>query len=320
MGLMRRWSAVAFLYGVTSLPLSVHAGNTCNIDIHVFAVGCGVLWLSTWLWWHPPETSKRRGFVAAGLVLMVALGLMVKFSGLLLFSIPPMVRWFRQRGEWPWRAMLQPVLILAMAAALVFPYYYQRYYREVGTFFPSANDWQESNEVHNAQKWRDEHMSEYLLRFIQPSPAGGIYFGDLWRDLWIRNDHLGLSSLPTVTMGILYWAPSVLLIALGIGVWWRQWRSDDEFARFGPIFAVLFFVQIGAWFSYVWTQPIPWMTPAKAIYVMPIVWGVVYFQAMLVDADRSPAGWAPTLARIARYAAPFAVLAMVLLNHWLPVY
>lgn len=322
--LHRKPAGFCMLALAASTPLFVHSGTTVNIDIVACAFGTVALWASARLWW---AEGRIRWPWALLLVAALVAGLMTKFSALLWFGVPPFVA-FVAADEMKVRVRRASAAIglCAVAALCVLPYYYTRYYRETGAFFPSANDWWIPGDLAAAKQVRDSDVPRFLKEFFGPSEAAAthglnvrdleyMHLGEAWRDFWVQPEFLAPVSISGVAAGAVYWSLAPLLIALG-ALQWRP-RSRELWHRLGWVVLCFAAVEWGALASYAWTQPLAPFSPTKGIYIMPALLLPAYFIANLANTSH-PRMLA--LGKVFRNLAVPAAIAIALLNHLLPVY
>lgn len=322
--LHRKPAGFCMLALAASTPLFVHSGTTVNIDIVACAFGTVALWASARLWWAERRTRWPWALL---LVLALAAGMMTKFSALLWFGVPPLIAFVATADvKTRIRRTAGAIGLCTVAALCVLPYYYTRYYRETGAFFPSANDWWIPGELAAAKEKRDSDLPRFLKEFIGPStPAAThglnvrdleyMHLGEAWRDFWVQPEFLAPVSIPAVAVGAVYWSLAPLLIALG-ALQWRP-RAPEHWHRLGWVLLCFTAAEWAALASYSWTQPLAPFSPTKGIYIMPALLLPAYFIAHLANTTHPQMH---SLGRLFRVIAVPVAIAIALVNHLLPVY
>jgi hypothetical protein len=312
LGMHRSVFGIVTLTVASSLPVIIHGAVSAHLDTFIYALNAVVLYVSI-------RTFGREKTWRPGLLLipmLIATGMLVKFSGLLACFIPlGIAAIFKRSLKDSWLA-----LVVAMAGlVMVAPYYHDRYFVPTGAVFPSANDWWYPNELAAAKSARDADRLGWLLSLVAPSPVEdpnahcltAIHLSDAWRDLWIRDRQLGASSEPVLRLGILYFNTGIVIVAAGAIALLSRFRKGETTGKLGVFGAGIAALQVGALASYSWTQCIPDQTNAKALYILPAVWFFAFSAAALCEIPQSKAG---------RMVAIAACLAFAMVNHTVPIY
>ncbi|MDX1935131.1 MAG: hypothetical protein SFU56_21240 [Capsulimonadales bacterium] len=320
-------AGIAFLYLFPSLPLMVHASASLNMDMPVLALGSLVLLASIRLWRSPDRSLLGR--VGWGVLLVGSLvaALFVKFSGLLLAALPPLVA---VNTDGPTSARLRrlgsAMLPACCAILIAFPYFYGRYYVPTGSFFPNVNEWWYPDELRAARAARDADRTGFVADLFLPArrPPGDpgatrdperTRLVDTWEDLWRKDAALGPTTPTARGPGRLY----ALLFAGAILVggvrsaFRNRAGGGDAWAEWGRIVLPFGLLQLLALIAFIWQQPIVNVIPGKCLYILPIAWSVAYLAASLLPTR-------PDSPRPFVYLAFLAPACFFVLNLVLPVY
>lgn len=353
--LLYRPSGIAFLYFSASMPIQISVSTSINLDILVLAMSTVTLACAVRLLWpsiafndtHLPtkplplsfgsedtDTCKHRHetlLASFTMAAAVAGALLIKFSGLLLISIPPLVLLAapRTRG-WLCRGALAAVSCIA-ALSLVFPYYYNRYYIPEGKFFPLNTEWTAKEDVEKSIAKRNEDILRFYIELFKPTMVyaqqGPTYsdaevnrLSDAWRDLWIRDGWTGDTHHAALKVGLAYSTGVPWLMAMGIIIFLRRVRRSTLWIRLGWVLLAFSAVQLVALVQYIYRIPFAGYGPAKGIYILPTIWGVSYLVVTAFQDQR-------LIPRIFQHHIPLlqhafmcAVAAFVIVNHAIPAY
>lgn len=336
LGLLLRTRSVIFLYVAFSLPIIVHLSTSINLDIVLLALTTAVILLCTTLWWKRPRSKWSRLMLYAMLCVCLCAAMFVKFSGVLLLTIPPAAAFFSPQRA---RAVSVAVLISMLAAFIVFPYYEGRYYREAGTFFPNNGDlFQEfAEKFQDARMMRDENRLAYVVRMFTPGPIARtqnpgyrdysvMRFSDTWRDVWSGDvERIPMTSI-TAAIASFYLVIMPFLFLFGLaGCCFiicksRTSKQDVQERNFGSLLLIITIINIVALLWYMYRNPVPDWRSGKGIYIAPALLGVAW---ILVHADclclslRSRGAKVFNRRRIIFIILTFAFM---IINHLVPVY
>lgn len=240
LGFLRSPLGIAFLYLTASIPLQIFLAHSHNLDILILLFAGMVLFTSIHLLWLPEAAKRSRIDTILLQLLMVgalSYAMLTKFSGLLLFSIPPLCALLVSGFKAKMWGMLRVTLLCTLALGLVSPYYYMRYYAAEGTFFPNNGDWMVGEALSNSRAIRDQDPGKFLRElFIIPEGhwAGGLIHRDLdvirlsdtWRDFWLMPDYLGPNSPLQKRLGALYYWVLPWFFPLGLFALWMLSRQS----------------------------------------------------------------------------------------------
>jgi hypothetical protein len=301
-------AGIGLLYLSFSLPLTIHAAVSLNMDVIVLAFASIILLCSVLLWKNV-DTGKRgasrRFLVAFVLVLALTAALFTKFSGLLLGVLPVLVA-INQSGNLHDRlktARFAGACVL-LAILLAMPYYYTRYYRATGSFFPNVNEWWYPEDLRAARGARDVNRIAFLGSLFEPSTAKPTLqentrdldharLVDTWGDLWLKDPVLGTSAPITIRMGRIYRGAFAVGSLIGVLTLWLRYRRSrgGTWWRFGRILLIYGVIQIAALIFFIYQQPLATDIPGKCLYILPIAWTIAYLIATLLpqeEQDVSP--------------------------------
>ncbi len=330
LGKLRSPEGIAFVYVTSALPVQQYLAYSINMDVFVYAAACAVAYFSVLLVKRPSIGGMW------GLAATLAVGMLIKSSSLLLFSLPAvlipllLLPLFRKRTMWrkAVRAMLAGALSVALAIALVSPYYAGRYWLQEGALFVSNMDFQEygSEGLQRERKdVRDVDRGAFIrdlfsvraseLLALEDRDQGRVRLVNTWRDVWAGSRHNVQSSLFSSWLSHAYSFAAIALLVAGVVHLLVFFRGDD-WDRFTV--GMLFFgmLQMAALVAYAWKYPHPIGLPTKLIYIAPVL---VPFGLLLTRAF----AFVPALVRgrMAGVVSGAALLgAYLLLNGILPVY
>lgn len=318
--------------------------TSINLDALIFAFTSILVLVSGHLLWFPEEKTRLQKWLLAVLaVLCIVFAMLTKFSGLLLAAIPGLfvIAWVDRIPFRKWiKRLLAAIFLVALALAIVFPYYYYRYYKTEGSFFPTNTVWVIHDGHTNSLRRRNANPTEFIRTFFTPevsfffpkhenistlrTHAAGIpRLSDTWEDFWIAD----ISPIPQAWKSVLtslqylQIMPWLLIVGL-VSVLGIAWRIDI-WARMGVVFFMYGSVQLAALFRYVYQNPDAGFKPTKAIYIVSVVW----LLGLIISApswfiDRIPSS-RPAF-KMAKFILGTAILICVVIfmttNHILPVY
>jgi len=332
-------AGIAFLYITSSIPLQLYLATSMNLDVFILAAASVVVYAATVLFWRKDSVVNRLPVLeCVSIIVAIAVGMLTKFNGLLIAAIPFFTALLAPAWNIVHRRITAAAMVTVVGMALVAPYYYNRYYRVTGEFFPSNNQLFNSADLEWARTYRDADPWNYVVGFFLPSPAHAVGYehrdinharlSDTWKDLWISDYWLvtqpnisdgrpAYSPVPIAnSMSMLYLFLAPALMMLGFIVFAFSHKTHPLWCRLG--WMLLFFsgVQIAALVWFLFDVPLAYTIPTKAIYVAPILWSVGFFLAtpFLSGLQRQPA--------MARYheIGLRIVLGFMVVNHVLPVY
>jgi hypothetical protein len=332
-GVLWTLPGMAMLYVTASLPLLVWMAIETSYDALVFMWFMVCLALSVRLFWAPGFRWKARGDVIrlALLALALAGGLSTKFNALLACPLPFAIILVR-RGP---RALLRegagPLAAVTLAAAIVAPLYYSRYYVPLHAFFPSNMDWLKVKELEAARALRDAHPVAFwthVLRLPTESiheavnPVRDSFFHAVWFHLWKRDELAlgGHEDRAAFDASNLYaWLFAVLMLVSAALLSAPRRRLPAVWRHLGVVFLGVLLIYAAALLTYGWRYPLFDWTPLKAKYMTPgVLW--VGFCAALPMVNRSTSAVSPRMRRLATRCVVVLLLGFMFANHLLPVY
>lgn len=332
---LRSPAGLIFLYGAFCIPIQIFLSISINLDILVFAVASIVLYLSIRLFWRPfphlfthpkahPKISRILPWALSPLIIFfLALGMMFKFSGLLIFAIPPTVAMLRPlKAKWL-KHCIWAALLSAVALALVFPYYFTRYYRTEGTFFPNNGNWIIADAQREAREKRSANPVQFFVDFFDETHVHTdpgirhrdyevLRFSDTWRDFWIKDQFLSGTPDESLWLGKKYFWMFPMLMLIGFPLFLLQLRLWKPWQRFGVIVVGYSLLQLLSFISYLYSEPFAGWGPAKGIYVAPMALGIAYIISEL-GGEHIPPRWR-------QWALFILLLAFIAANHVVPAY
>ncbi len=283
--LLSRPAPVFFLYLFACLPIQLFLASSINLDVLMAAIAALVTYLSVWLFWHGNTDRQTRITLALSIVVAIAAGLLIKFSGLLFTAIPVIVAIASPKRTFKLAATAGTVV--AAALLLISPYYVSRYYLPTGHFFPTNLEIFAANEIAQARAERDRDGLAFFLALAEPSSFHGapgeisrdfntMRLADAWQDIWVKENHMGPVRTPAAgrTLGQTERAAASVLVVGGLFLTlWRLGRRD-EWERLGVVWLSFACLQLAAFVSYLYSQPVASWSPTKGIYLacsLPII-------------------------------------------------
>lgn len=347
---------IAALYLSASIPLQVYLSYSVNFDVLILMFASITLLLSVKLFWVEEDGhSHQKGLLlAGGIVLALAGALLTKFNGLILCALPPIVSFFRPQ-QWttpkPAKGRLVhtckqrmrmglPALVLCLIAlVLVSPYYYQRNYvglegdayatTVTGRLFPNNVD----SFIEPHQIERDKAPMVYLKNVLFAPLASaegtkladfdfeGVRLYEVWNSIWARNTWFRSMEENAILISTFYSLSMRILLITGFCIFWHRRKNFDRaWASLCCVFFSFAAVELLTQILFIYKTPYaPW-TPAKAMFISPIVWAL----GALLAHHLLETQWVRTsLTHRWEYwqKAMLGVVALfVILNHVVPVY
>jgi hypothetical protein len=323
--LLRRVEAVVFLYIAAAIPLQVYLAHSVNMDVVVVAAMAAVMYFSVALFWT--KRSPYRWAHILFLAVALCAAVLTKFSGIIAFGIPVAAALLTPFTGTRRVSVLRALGIVALAAALVSPYYYTRYYATQGKLFPSNADFFQREEQDQSREARDADRPGFLWKMITASgaPSGNPQYRDMdaarlvetWRDAWRQDLWLGPQDAVRRLVSALYLLFMPLLCIVG-GVLFFCWRDAPPlWRRLGFLLLIIFCANAAALVKYTYDFPWPGAVLMKGIYVASSTWFLAFCLAHLTRLRtvldlRWAKFWQALLSVL--------LLLFVLLNHVLPIY
>src|SRR3989344_2223724 len=202
------WSVPGFvlLYLTSALPIVIFLSMETTYDSLVFAWAMLALLASVQLFWNPPQQQKNflRFSYTAFLVLSIVGGLQTKSSGLLFVTIPFCVLFARRNRRNLYRDFRAATFLSVVSLVLVLPLYYQRYYRETGSFFPHNMEWRIQGELAEKRTERDAHpfitlwnilrVPALAFQWDRARPEYSSFPDTVWYETWKRDTYYALAG------------------------------------------------------------------------------------------------------------------------------
>lgn len=342
-GWLGRPLGIAFLYVASALPVNVHLSAGINLDILLQALASALILLSVSIFPEPPATRGARIGSLAGIGALLCVGMAIKFNGLLLFGIPPLAAGVASLRRRRWQPLAAGIAVSVVSGLLVLPFYYQRYYRVEGTFFPNNADMFEAEKIAEARAKRDKDPLAYLGNMLLPNrspenaePAFRDYqvmrISDTWRDVWsgdtVRVPYAGrftraVERFYLLVMPAVFWLACAGLALRTVRTLRRKHADagDRAWLGFGVVLLGFGLAVWAALLYYMYTVPFPDWRTGKAIYlgaaIPSLAWLLVHAWVpveLLADARGKTFRTAADALLLALAAAFLAV------NHMVPVY
>ncbi len=323
-GLIDHPAAIVFLYLFGSLPIELFLAWSINLDIVIAMYASLTILFSVRLFWYEPAESQNRLWLGTTIAALIAAGLLTKFSGLLLITIPLIVAVVRPHVTK--RLLLTAGLIAVSGLAIVAPYYATRYVAQTGRPFPTNLEIFDAGELEKVRADRSRHAAAFILDMFKPSPFHGaanevvrdrdnIRLSDVWQDIWLKEKNLGPMSDSTRALGYLEETVAAFLMIAGLaGLVWHM-RTDRLWDRFGLVLFGFGAVQMLAFIFYLWSQPVAGWAPTKGIYLAASLPLVAYSIARLVPVERKG-----RTEELLQMASVTLVAILLVIHHFMPFY
>lgn len=322
--LLDRPVPVFFLYLFACLPIQLFLASSVNLDVVMAAIAALVTYLSVWLFWHVGTDKQTRVTLALGIAVAIAAALLIKFSGLLFAGIPVLVALCSPQRTFKLAAGAG--VLAAAGLLLISPYYVSRYYLPTGHFFPTNLEIFASAEIAQARAARDEKGLEFFLEMAKPSSFHGaagqvgrdfdtMRLADAWQDVWVKENHMGPVRTPAAgrVLGQAERAAAGVLVIVGLLVTLLRLGRRDEWQRLGLVWLGFTCAQLGAFISYLYSQPVASWSPTKGIYLACSLPILAYALAVVV-----PEGSGRRIELIQK-AALVGVAVLLVAHHLLPI-
>jgi hypothetical protein len=323
------------LYGGSSLPFVVWFGtetgpyDPLNLCWFMLALSLcvGLFWrpFDGWLGWCDAGKVIR----VTGLGLVLACGLLNKFSGVVACGLPFLVILARRGARSLLRELLAPLVAVAIAIIVVAPLYYHRYYQPEGQFFPTSVDWQLATDLARAVADRQAHPLQLIARMLRipdepivgsTSAVSDSLLHVVWHQVWRAEVPLGTQSPLSSAVSDLYVRCFTFATLLGIGwFFWRRRQVPRPWHQWGWILLGASLAYSLSALSFAWKYPMFGLGLFKAKYMSPALFSVPY-AALLPLSGRSLRSARAHWHALAVMGALAALFWFVCLNHLLPVY
>ncbi|PIQ76660.1 hypothetical protein COU78_05195 [Candidatus Peregrinibacteria bacterium CG10_big_fil_rev_8_21_14_0_10_49_24] len=340
LGLLQKPIGLVFLYGGMSIPMMVFLSRSVNLDMIIFMCTCFALHLSIMLFGKKdPAASHRKTQVRMALLaLTIFAGLMTKFNGLLIASLPVIVACafgFSQilrRSPEALRTVRNALFISVVGVALAFPYYHWRYFLTQGTYFPHNGQFYEDR-MQGGQEIKEKDKTAYFLELFKGSQARKEQpywrdwemprLSDAWNDFWIRDHGLGTPNAFSTKISVFYQyvIPTLLLLSLFLLVIQTvRKKADPVWIALGVSLLAYSVVQFTLLTYYVWKNACIWCYSSKGIYITPVILAVAFFIANLLTIQHVlPHSWQKKCLH-SRWLVTAILCIVIILHHVIPVY
>ena len=314
--LLKHPGAIAFLYITCNLPLQSYMMVAVNLDVIVFAWACVVLYETVRLDRMEGKRLLCIHTVLAGLFL--AAGCLTKVSGFVALAIPPLYALVGRTS-----LLLHAkrfAVMLSVAAALVFPYYYVNYYVPEKTFF--FNNTGNTAFVHEDQeaiKQRDADPKAFVQSLILPYENNEGRLLRTWHSLWRGEDRPPQSEIAErfilFYFGIMPW-----LVLLGLGLFVFRFQSQSPWHRFGFFLLLFSLLELLFLVTLIVQHPVPGYFLNKGIYIAPASLGFGFLLSMVMDLPNMLPERAIVLRKAMILIFVVSIFLFVVANNVVPVY
>ena len=324
---------MCLLYGGVSIPLIVSLGVETTYDSWVLAWFMLAVAVSVSVFWHQPspgwwkDNPVARRVALLGLVL--AAGLLNKFSGLLALAVPFVIICVRRGIKTTFREFGAPMVAVLIAIVAVAPYYYEHNYKGQGEWMPGGMEYWRGQELAQARAERDAapftfiaHMLRYPLK--SPSnpqePVWDSFVHSNWLHTWTKDVVLGKQGEASLAMSRLYSGVLAVLTLAGTALFFiRRRRIPSTWRHLGWVILCIAAYESVAALAFAWKYPLWDWRVFKTKYMSPAVLWIPYATAVGFADDWFVARHATWL-RWFETVGFYALVAFVLVNHLLPVY
>lgn len=310
-----------FLYLTNAIPLMVFISVNINLDIIIFAITILVLGYAIRAYWLE---QSRRQYVLLHIWILIALvlGMLTKFSGLLLFAIPFLVAICNSNRQQLKLHIASSLAVSIFAAAAILPYYTVRYYKQTGSFFPSNTEWIIPDEMQAAKEARDADTAAFTKALFSPTSVhkdegytfrdyDNIRLSDTWRDFWVKDQYLGPTTTAAENTGVWLMKLSPLALVLGLGIFLFARKRVSPFMSLGWVLLLYSTVILGAFVKYLYDTPLAAWGPGKGIYIAALCLPIAYLLTQAFTLREHP-----VLVRLSL----FGTATLIVLTHALPMY
>jgi Dolichyl-phosphate-mannose-protein mannosyltransferase len=273
LGLLHKPVGFAFLYLAAGIPLQVYMSVAVGLDIVILCIASAILYFSVRI---VLQEKPHRLLPAYELSIYLLLGLLAKYTGVLLLALPflwqPLIPRERLKRTMSVFALSAGVAVLAAA-----PYYLLRNYAATGSlFYTSAGNTFANPSIEKAVTLRDAGLPGFTARLVLPPQAGHpqptlLY---AWSGLWRMADRAPQSALAVYLSHVLSFFGAVLAC---VGTWRILRRTRED--RLGVIFLAIAALFAAFLIYYAFRFPVFGHFSVKTIYVAPALWAVCYGMA-----------------------------------------
>jgi hypothetical protein len=333
MGWLSTLPGICLLYGSMSVPLVVWLAVETSYDglvlfwfLLAFALSVSVFWLETpTKWWQRARVLYLLTFLGVTL----AAAMLTKFNGLIAFTLPFLIIFFRRGLRALFREFSAPVTALIIAAVIAGPFYYQRYYKTEGRWIPISIEWQMPSELATLRAARDAHPWKslaHILRYPEEKivgtqdPVADSFLHIEWLHLWKRDSYLGKQSDLSLAVSDIYVVAFPFLVSAGAVLFFvRRRHIPQAWRQLGWILLTVAGLFCAGGLLFAWKYPIWEWRVIKAKYNTPVVLWLIYATA-IVTSERWLMVRQTAVSRFARRAALCTVVVFMFANHLIPVY
>jgi hypothetical protein len=321
------------LYGGFSIPIIVSLGVETTIESWVLAWFMLAVAVSVSLFWH--QTSRpwwkdnpfARRVTLLGLVL--AAGLLNKYTGLLALGVPFVIIAIRRGIKATLRESGAPIVAVLIAIVVVFPYYYEHNYKVQGIWMPGGVEYWRSQELAQARAERDAAPFTFIAHMVRyprnlPSdpqtPVLDSFVHSIWLHTWTRDVVLGKQPEASLAISRLYSGLFAVVTLVGTALFLaRRRRIPSTWRHLGWVILCIASYECLAALAFGWRYPLWDWRVFKTKYMSPAVLWIPYAAAVGFADDWFVARQATWL-RWFETVGFYALVAFVLINHLLPVY
>ncbi len=341
LNILRTWRGLFFLIITSSLPLQVYLARSINMDVLIYAEACAALFFSIRVFFCDEITLSRNSVTtpfSLCLVLSLVLGLFTKYSGLLLLSIPLLVSIVHQcrcasiLPRKNFRGVFHASCLCAIALAIAFPYYFERYEQKTGQFFPTNQDLDiyDKHMTLEERAVRDRDRITFLQQFFWGTSSDAVRMQDrdqkvlrilnTWKDVWSANKYNIEQSPLSLLLSRIYARLSLLFLGLGSISFLLQFRRWTSWDQLGVILLLFSLIEILSLLIYSYQYPHPIGIPNKGMYIAPALLGCGYLMTACIQPVEDMLVRHLFFARLCAYFGLLALASFLLLNALIPVY
>jgi hypothetical protein len=331
-GILSSVAGMCLLYLTSSLPLFIYLTTETGNSALAFFWTMLTLHLSVRLFWKRVMIRKfhwREGIFLILLTLTLAASLLTKFTGLLNVALPFLVIAIRQRG---WEMGKKSALAAAMcifSLMSVGPFYYFRYYRTEGEFFPNTMKWARAADVQYGHAIHDEDpflFFAHALRFPEQTvrtsstPLRDSLIDSVWFQTWKREVHLGAPSALSSFFSAVYSEMFAVVLVLGsVAFFLFRPIRPSEFFDVGCLLIGVTLLNSVALLAFGYQYPVWDWAPFKAKHIAPALLWIPYCGGLVASVLLRCPRTKRIQSAFQNALISFVVLFMMF-NHLVPVY
>lgn len=273
LGVISTVKGVLFLYFTFSIPIYHYLGISVNHDVTLVLCTCGMLLEAAKI--ATSSAAKQKWRSSVSMVLWICIGLLNKYSGALLLSIPFLL-WAIPLDQKNRISLVAASIIVGLGIAIVSPYYILRNYVPTGhIFYTTAEDYFVFERTKEFRKLRDANRTNFVLSFFFEMPeydSQGKVVGwappkllDVWQSYW-ELVYKNLPSMAAVWIKNIQSYAFALLTLLGTAYLTFS-KRHNHFDSLGLICVSFGLIQLLALIAYHYHYPVPFRFSLKALYV-----------------------------------------------------